>query len=68
MTQYMSLHASGQGFPNRGGGRGIPLSGGGWEILLGEFNSYDDRNLRSDFDHSNLFQGQKQQHSVNIEH
>ena len=69
MTQYMSLHASGQGFPNRGGGRGIPLSGGGWEILLGGFNSYDDGNLRrSDFDHSNLFQGQKQHHSVNIEH
>ena len=46
---------------------GIPLSGWGWEILLGGSNLYDGRNLRSDSDHSNLFQGQKQ-HSVNIEH
>ena len=44
------------------------LSGGGWEILLGGFNLYNGGNLRiSDFDHSNLFQGQKQ-HSVNIEY
>ena len=46
---------------------GIPLSGWGWEILLGGSNLYDGRNLRSDSDHLNLFQGQKQ-HSVNIEH
>ena len=36
-------------------------------MLLGGFNLYDGGNLRSDFDHSNLFQGLKQ-HSVNIEH
>ena len=36
-------------------------------ILLGGFDLHDGGNLRSDFDHSNLFQGQKQ-HSVNIEH
>ena len=47
---------------------GIPLIGGGWEILLGGFNLYDGGILRrSDFDHSNLFQGLKQ-HSINIEH
>ena len=37
------------------------------EILLGRFKLYDGGNLRrSDFDHLNLFQGQKQ-YSVNIE-
>ena len=47
---------------------GISLSGGGSEILFGDFIFYDDGNLRrSDFDYSNLLQGQKQ-HSVNIEH
>ena len=40
---------------------------GGWEILVGGFNLYDGGKLRSDFGHSNLFQGLKK-HSVNIEH
>ena len=36
--------------------------------FAGEFNLYDDGNLRrSDFDHLNLFQGQKQ-HSVSVEY
>ena len=45
----------------------LSVSGRGWQMLLGGFNLYDGGNLRSDFDHSNLFQGLKQ-HSVNIEH
>ena len=67
MTQCMSLHPSEQGFLNRGGGVGDPHCAGGWKILLEGFNLYDGGNLSSEFEPSNLFQGQKQ-HSVNIEH
>ena len=61
----MSLHDSDQSFPSRGGE--IPPQWRGKGTFAGEFNLYDVGNLRSDFDHLNLFQGQKQ-HSVNIEH
>ena len=61
----MSLHD--QGFPNRGGGES-PLGEVRWEIFLGEFTLYGGENLRrSDFDHPNLIQGQKQ-HSVNMQY
>ena len=64
-TQCMSLHD--QGFPNRGGGE-FPLGEVRWEIFLGGFTLYGGENLRrSDFDHSNLIQGQKQ-HSVNMQY
>ena len=39
MTQCMSLHAPGQGFPSSiEGGETFTPSGGEWEVLVGEFN------------------------------
>ena len=69
------MHVSEQGFPNsRGaGGDGAVNSTSveGWREIgnfAGEINLYSGGNLRrSDSDHSNLFQGQKQ-NAVNIEH
>ena len=55
------------GFFKQGWGVGDPHCAGGWKILLEGFNLYDGGNLSSEFEPSNLFQGQKQ-HSVNIEH
>ena len=64
------MYASGYGFPNRSGGGGDSPSGEGegdgkfcWGVNLdGGVNL-----RRIDFDHSNLFQGQKKL-SVNSEH
>ena len=59
-------HNSKQGFPNKVWGD--PSQWREMENVAGGFNLYDGGQLRrNDFDHSNLFQGQKQ-HSVNIQY
>ena len=63
------MYASGYGFPNRGGGGDSPsVEGEGDGKFCWGVNLDGGVNLRrTDFDHSNLFQGQKKL-SVNSEH
>ena len=63
------MYASGYGFPNRSGGGDSPsVEGEGDRKFCWGVNLDGGVNLRRiDFDHSNLFQGQKKL-SVNREH